>query len=181
MSLTDQTDVIAFLAEPKAYQVAAPVETVETHISRIFLAGDRAFKLKRAVKLPYVDFSTADLRLAACRKEVELNSKTAPGLYLGVRRITREDDRKLVFEGTGVLTDAVVEMRRFEQAALLDRMAEAGALTPDLMTRTARMIARFHHDAPVVHAGTGAANLTVVLDINRAGFATSHVFRADEV
>lgn len=181
MSLTDQKDVIALLAEPKAYQVVAPVETMETHISRIFLAGDRAFKLKRAVKLPYVDFSTADLRLAACRKEVELNSKTAPGLYLGVRRITREDDGTLVFEGTGVLTDAVVEMRRFEQAALLDRMAEAGALTPDLMTRTARMIARFHRDAPVVHAGTGASNLTGVLDINRAGFATSHVFRADEV
>lgn len=177
----DQTEVIAFLAEPGTYREAAPVETIETHISRIFLAGDRAFKLKRAVKLPYADFSTADLRLAACRKEVELNSGTAPGLYLGVRRITRETDGRLAFDGTGPLADAVVEMTRFDQSALLDRMAEAGTLTSELMTRTAQMIARFHRDAPVVHAGSGAANLAGVLDINRAGFATSHVFRDDEV
>nr|WP_244484534.1 bifunctional aminoglycoside phosphotransferase/ATP-binding protein [Mesorhizobium sp. Root552] len=169
------------MSDPAALGIITPVETIETHISRIFLASDRAFKMKRAVKLPYVDFSTPELRFAACCKEVELNSMTAPGLYLGVRRITRETGGKLAFGGEGELVEAVVEMQRFRQSALLDRMAEAGALTPDLMTQTALMIAHFHRQAPVVHTGDGTASLAGVLDINRAGFATSHVFSEMEV
>lgn len=69
MNQFDQTAAIAFLSEPATLGITAPVTTIETHISRIFLAGERAFKMKRAVKLPYVDFSTPGLRLAACRKE----------------------------------------------------------------------------------------------------------------
>jgi len=177
----NQTDVIAFLANPVSHGLSTPVETMETHISHIFLAGNRAFKAKRAVKLPYVDFSTPALRLDACRKEVELNSPTAPGLYLGVRRITREPTGRFAFDGSGEMIDAVVEMRRFDQSALLDQMAAAGTLTPTLLTETARTVVRFHRAAPVVHAGGGAANMAGVLDINRAGFATSGVFPADEV
>lgn len=181
MTSKDQTDAIAFLTDVALSGLAPPVETIGTHISRIFLAGDRAFKMKRAVKLPYADFSTPELRLAACRKEVGLNSPAAPGLYLGVRRITREADGALAFDGTGELVDAVVEMKRFDQTQLLDRMAGEGALTPGLMTRTARMIADFHRQAPVAHSGEGAANLAAVLDINRQGFATSRVFARAQV
>lgn len=181
MIAEDQKAAIALLADPATHGSARPVDTIETHISRIFLAGDRAFKMKRAVKLPYADFSTPDLRLATCWKEVELNSVTAPGLYLGVRRITREPDGSLALDGKGELVDAVVEMRRFDQSALLDRMALAGKLTPELLTDTARMIVRFHRSAPVIHATGGAANLAGVLDINKAGFATSHVFDGREI
>ena len=137
--------------------------------------------MKRAVKLPYVDFSTPTLRLEACEKEVALNSKTAPGLYLGVQRITRGPDGNLAFGGTGELVDAVIEMVRFDQSKLLDRMAVAGALTPTLMTAVARMIVRYHRVAPLVHCGSGTANLAGVLDINEAGFATSHVFAKAEI
>ena len=178
MIADDQRAAITLLADPATHRIAGPVEAIETHISRIFLAGDRAYKMKRAVKLPYADFSTPELRLAACRKEVELNSETAPGLYLGVRRITREPDGKLALDGIGELADAVVEMMRFDQSALLDRMAWPGALTPALMTAD-----RAHDRAlPPQRSGrsmpaVGAANMAGVLDINRAGFATSHVFR----
>ncbi len=174
-----QADAIAFLA--RGGDPAAKTEILETHISRIFLTGDRAFKMKRAVKLPYLDFSTPELRLAACRKEVEFNAPTAPGLYIGVRRITRDTNGRVVFDGSGMLVDAVVEMTRFNQSLLLDRMADACTLTPGLMAQTACMIAHFHNQAPVVHAGEGAANLAAVLDINKAGFATSHVFSREEV
>jgi len=177
----DQTDAIALLMDTEQLGIAGSIETIETHISRIFLAGDRAFKMKRSVKLPYVDFSTPELRLAACLKEVELNSITAPGLYLGVRRIARDTQGQLALNGDGELVDAVIEMKRFDQSLLLDRMATAGMLTPELMTQTARMIARFHTWVPVVHAGSGVANLAGVLDINKAGFATSHIFREEEV
>ena len=180
MIAENQHAVVKMLKDPAAYGEAGPIETIETHISRIFLVGRRAFKLKRAVKLPYVDFSTPGLRLAACEKEVELNSRTAPGLYLGIHRITREADR-LALDGSGNLVDAVIEMVRFDQSKLLDRMAAAGKLTPALMTKVARMIARYHRSAEEIHAGSGSANIGGVLDINSAGFATSHVFDGREI
>lgn len=181
MATEDQGGAIAFLADPASYGLAGPVERMETHISMIFLVGDKVYKLKKALKLPYVDFSTAAIREDACRKEVALNSETAPGLYIGVRRITRSDAGTLEFDGDGPLVDAVVEMSRFEQGQLFDRMAVAGRLTPDLMTQTARMIAFYHRRAPVVFSGGGAANIEAVLDINDAGFATSHVFGTAEL
>ncbi|MBZ9798502.1 AAA family ATPase [Mesorhizobium sp. ES1-4] len=181
MIIDDQQAATAFLSDPVSYGATGPVEAIETHISRIFLTGDRAYKMKRAVKLPYVDFSAPALRLAACEKEVELNSKTAPGLYLGVRRITREASGKLAFDGTGRMVDAAIEMIRFDQSRLLDRMAAAGELTPSLMTAVARMIVGYHRAAPTIHNGTGSSNLAGVLDINEAGFATSHVFTKAEI
>ncbi|RUW27751.1 MULTISPECIES: bifunctional aminoglycoside phosphotransferase/ATP-binding protein [unclassified Mesorhizobium] len=171
----------ALLLDPATYGETGPVEVVETHISRIFLVGRHAFKLKRAVKLPYVDFSTPALRLTACEKEVELNSKTAPGLYAGVRRITRGIDGRLAFDGAGELVDAAIEMVRFDQSKLLDRMAVAGQLTPALLTTVAGMIARYHRGASEIHTGSGSSNLADVIDINAAGFATSHVFQTDEI
>ncbi|TKD40802.1 MAG: aminoglycoside phosphotransferase [Mesorhizobium sp.] len=181
MIVEDQESVAAMLMDPAAYGETGPVEAIETHISRIFLVGQRAYKIKRAVRLPYVDFSTAVLRLAACEKEVELNSKTAPGLYLGVRRITREAGGELAFDGSGELVDAAIEMVRFDQSKLLDRMAVGGELTPALMTAVARMIVRYHRVAPEIHRGSGSSNLAGVLAINEAGFATSHVFEQAEI
>ncbi|NLS07911.1 AAA family ATPase [Rhizobium sp. P32RR-XVIII] len=181
MMTEDQSETIALLADPASYGHAGAVERMETHISMIFLVGDRAYKMKKALKLPYVDFSTGKIRDEACRKEVALNRETAPGLYVGVRRITQSVAGALEFDGKGPLVDTVVEMMRFSQEQLLDRMAVAGRLTPELMTATARMIALYHRRAPVVCFGGGAANIAAVLDINDAGFATSHVFGRTEV
>ncbi|MCA0050000.1 AAA family ATPase [Mesorhizobium sp. B283B1A] len=181
MIVDDQQAAAAFLLDPASYGATGPVEGIETHISLIFLVGQRAYKMKRAVKLPYVDFSTPTLRLAACEKEVELNSKTAPGLYLGVRRVTREADGKLAFDGAGQMVDAVIEMVRFDQSKLLDRMAAAGELTQVLMTAVARMIVGYHRAAPTIHNGSGSSNMAGVLDINEAAFATSHIFTKPEV
>ena len=84
----DQSEAIEFLRSR-----APGVELMSTHVSLIFLTGDRAFKLKRAVSYPYLDFSTPEKRLACCKAELELNRRTAPSLYLGVHTITRGDDR----------------------------------------------------------------------------------------
>ena len=181
MIVDDQTAVTAFMQDPATHGIGQPVEVIETHISHVYLAGSRAYKLKRAVKLPYVDFSTPSLRLAACEKEVELNSLTAPKLYLGTRRITREADGSLVFDGGGELVDAVVEMVRFDQQSLFDEMASEGALDSKLMTEVARMVVRFHRQVPVVHSSGGADNLAGVLSINEAGFETSSVFSQEEL
>ncbi|MCY1664648.1 bifunctional aminoglycoside phosphotransferase/ATP-binding protein [Rhizobium sp. SL86] len=180
MIVDEQREVRDFLKQSANLGQNGPVEFIETHISLIALAGSRAFKMKRAVNLPYVDFSTPEKRLEACEAELAMNSVTAPGLYRRVRRITRSADQSLVWDGEGALVDAVVEMVRFDQEQLFDRMAGAGRLTPALMTETARMIARAHRQAPIIAAGDGAGRVGRVLAINRAGFATSDVFSEDE-
>ena len=82
--MSSQPDIIQFLSNPIAYGVGVEhVEIITTHISYIFLAGEKAFKLKREVSLPYLDFSTFELRRAACNNEVRLNKRTAPNMYLG--------------------------------------------------------------------------------------------------
>jgi aminoglycoside phosphotransferase family enzyme/predicted kinase len=173
----DQGPVIAFLLDPATHGVApGDVRTIETHISVVVLAGDRAFKLKRAVRLPYVDFSTTERRLAACRQELELNRRTAPMLYRAVRRITREGSGGLVFDGGGRVVDAVVEMARFDEETLFDRMAARGALTPPLLTELARQIARFHALADSDRSRPGAARMAAVLDINERALGTTHLF-----
>ena len=86
----DQRDVIDFLSTASSYDPGVDrVDVVETHVSLVFLAGDRAYKLKRAVKYPYLDFSTVERRRVACQAELELNRRTAPELYLEVRPVVR--------------------------------------------------------------------------------------------
>ncbi|MDW6020298.1 AAA family ATPase [Mesorhizobium sp. BAC0120] len=169
------------MADAASYGSNVPVEHIETHISHVFLVGNRAFKMKRAVHYAYADFSTPEIRLAACLKEVELNSRTAPALYLGTRLITREADGQLCFDGKGEMVDAAVEMVRFDQSDLLDRMALSSRLTPALMTEVTRMVVRFHSGAPMLHISSGSANMASVLDVNEAGFAAGGLFAEEEV
>jgi uncharacterized protein len=175
-----QDEVIAFLRRPESYGLdeSAAVETAETHISIVFLAGDFAYKLKRAVKFPYLDFSTPGLRHAACEAEVTLNRRTAPQLYLEVRAISRRPDGSIGWGREGTPLDWVVVMRRFDQAKLFDRLAHAGGLTPPLMLDLAAHIAEFHCAAEPRADDGGAAvmreitatNLRILCDRHPAGF-----------
>jgi hypothetical protein len=145
----DQGEVIDFLLRPGTYGAAGPVERIDTHISVVFLTGDRAYKLKRAVRFPYLDFSTPELRRRYCEAEVAVNRRTAPQVYEGVVAVTREADGGLKLAGTGEPVDWIVVMKRFEQASLFDRLAEREALTEELMSRVADEIASFHAAAEV--------------------------------
>ncbi|PVE24153.1 aminoglycoside phosphotransferase [Microvirga sp. KLBC 81] len=168
MLVGNQSDAIAFLKDLLTSQ-GAEVELISTHASLILLAGERAFKMKRAVHYPYLDFSTPEKRLAYCQAEIELNRRTAPNLYLGVRTITRENDGSLVLGGTGPLVDAVVEMRRFGQDSLFDTMARNGVLSSELMTELTRQVAKLHRGAAVSFTHGGSAGIAAVLDINDRG------------
>src|SRR5437764_3417856 len=159
-----QAEIIAFLREPSSYPaVAGPVDTIETHISIVFLAGNRACKLKRAVKYSYVDFSTPAQRRAACAAKLRLNRRTAPQLYLEVRAIVRRPDGSIGWAGEGEALDWVVVMRRFEQKQLLDNVAMTGGLTAPLMLALTAHIAEFHQRAePRPKHGGGAAMAALV-------------------
>jgi uncharacterized protein len=153
MDVQDQSDAIALLSS-----LSDDVERHDTHVSTIILSGNRAYKLKRSVRFPYVDFSTAKQRLAACWKEFELNRRTAPSLYIAVRRITREADGRLMFDGSGELIDCVVEMVRFDQQNLFSQIAERHELTSNLLSETALVIAKFHGKAAIDHRRSGTAH-----------------------
>ena len=163
----DQQAVIAFLGDPSSYGPAIKrVDIIETHISLVFLAGDRAYKLKRAVKYPYLDFSSPEHRRRACKAELALNRRTAPALYLEVRALTHMPDGNIGFAGAGPAIDWVVVMRRFEQSSLFDALAQTGKLSVPLMYELAGHIADFHAIAERRYDFGGGAALAVIAETN---------------
>ena len=147
----DQSETIAFLeAELKSER------RIDTHGAVVFLCADRAYKLKRAVKFPYMDFSTAARRAAMCAAEIDVNRRSAPEIYLGVAPVLRRDGRLAlgeVGERSGDAVDWLVVMRRFDEEGLLDRMAARGALTPELMAALGARVAQFHDGLSAIASG----------------------------
>ena len=148
---TAQRAVVDFLASPAAHGGVVPQHVV-THISHVFLAGETAFKLKRAVALPFLDYSTPALRERFCREEVAVNRRFAPELYRGVRAVTESADG-LALDGRGPAVDWVVEMNRFAPGAQFDIMLDRGRIDGALIDAVADMIAATHQAAPVVTVG----------------------------
>lgn len=159
----DQQDAIAFLSDPASFGPGVDrVDVIETHISVVFLAGDRAYKLKRAVQYPYLDFSTEAKRRAACDAEVILNRRTAPDLYLEVRGIGRTEDGTIGWLGDGPALDWVVVMRRFDQELLFDSLARKGGLRPRLMLDLIDHVVAFHARAGRCLDRGGAAAIAAI-------------------
>lgn len=150
-----QTDVIAFL-NGGGLGNGKP-ERIDTHIASIFLTPGRAWKLKRAVRFSYLDFSTADKRKAALEEELRLNRRTAPDLYIGIHAISCDPAGRMAIDGEGVAVDWILEMRRFPDGALLSEQAEAGQLETAMLMRLAGRIQAFHANADIVRSGGGAA------------------------
>ena len=170
MITEDQTDVIEFLGA-RSTHAAASVERIDTHSAVVFLAGERAYKLKRAVRFDYLDFSTVERRRAMCEAEVRLNRRTAPGIYRGVVPITRESGGALALAGSGPPIDWVVKMHRFSQDALFDRLAAAGRLDLELMRPLAAAIEELHRIAERRTDHGGKPGMEWVIEGNAAGFA----------
>jgi aminoglycoside phosphotransferase family enzyme/predicted kinase len=150
-----QGPVADWLARPETHG-GAPVETVVTHISRVYLAGDRALKLKRAVRTNYLDFGSVAARERFCRREIEVNA-AAGALYRGVRPVLRAGDGfrlGALGETCAEAVDWVVEMARFDRGHELDRLLGAGAFDLRLADRVADAVAAMHEAAPRAAAWT---------------------------
>ena len=172
--LESQSDAVDFLAASETHG-GLPVQRIDTHIGQVFIAGDRAYKLKRAVEFPYLDFSTVALRRQACERELEINRRTAPEIYLGVAPLVRREDGTLAFGQKETATepavvDWVVVMRAFDQDGLFDRLAREGRLTDELLIALADEIHRFHDQARAIGRDEpnrgGAAGLCVTVAEN---------------
>src|SRR5260370_40302104 len=135
-----QSEVLAFLANPETHG-GAPGRRIDTPSAGVFLAGDRAFTVKRAVRYSYLDFSTLAQRRAACAAELEINRACAPGLYLRVVPIAREPNGALRLGGRGDVVEWAVEMRRFDGMRTLDRLAGDNAIDLALADKLAGAVA----------------------------------------
>jgi aminoglycoside phosphotransferase family enzyme/predicted kinase len=149
-----------------------PIETFETHISIVAFQGDRAYKLKKAVDFAFVDLSTLDLREADCLREVTLNRRLAPDVYLGVLAVT---DR------AGVVVDHVVEMQRMPAARRLSTLARSGANVTTCLERVADTVARFHAIASTGPTVALAATHDAVVELWEMGFAQTRQFEGREL
>jgi uncharacterized protein len=146
---------IAALRDPRCYpHPVDAVELVETHISWVLLAGEYAYKVKKPVRLPFLDFSTLAARRRYCEEELRLNLRTAPELYLDVLPVVQTAGGPS-FVGAGAPLDYAVRMRRFPADALADTLARRGALGPAQVDALAQAVARFHASLPATAAAAG--------------------------
>jgi len=163
-----QEAVFALLADPATYGGEA-VKRIDTHAASVFLAGDRALKVKRAVRFPFLDYSTLAKRESACEAELRINRSFAPEIYRRVVAITREADGALKLDGAGTAVEWAVEMRRFDENATLDRLA-AGKIDAALSDALGRAVAALHARAGAVEAGPWIAALADYIGQNDAAF-----------
>jgi aminoglycoside phosphotransferase family enzyme/predicted kinase len=182
MIVEDQSEAISFLSRPQSYGAGTEhVARIDTHGAVVFLAGSRAYKMKRAVRFPYMDYSTLKQRREACGSEIYVNRRTAPALYIGVAALVRDKGGELRLgeprepddphPPAGEVVEWLVVMRRFDQEALLDRMARHGELGETLMIAVADIVARFHRQAEPRTDRGGSGGLRWVLESNAQSFA----------
>ncbi len=142
-------DHLAGLLDPAAYPHACgDLRLVETHISWVILTGDLAYKLKKPVRFPFVDFSTLARREHFCREELRCNRRFAPELYLDVVPVVRDDDGRLRVDGRGQAVEWAVKMRQFPADAELDRVLERGELGADMLETFGSSLAAQHAELP---------------------------------
>lgn len=166
----DQQPVIDFLDDPANHGGAA-VKRIDTHAASVFLTGERALKIKRAVRFPFLDFSTLEKRKAACVAEIEVNRLYAPDIYRGVVAITRAADGTLAIGGQEDGNNAepvewAVEMARFDETQTLDHLADKGRIDAALADKLGRAVAKAHAAVSVVADAGFADTLAEIIEQN---------------
>ena len=175
--------IAALLADPATYGLppTTPVTRIDTHAAAVFLAGTRAFKVKRPVRYSYLDYSTLAKREAACRAELAVNEPFAAALYLGVVPVIRTAAGTLAIGGAGDVVEWLVEMQRFDETLTLDHLADAGELSEPLIDALAETVAAGHARMPAADAATWIEALASYAADDRATFRTAHdLFPPDE-
>ena len=167
---SEQVEIVEFLSKPSSYvETVDAVGRIDTHTAIVFLAGRKVYKLKRAVRLPYLDFSTLEKRAAACRNEFDRNR-------------TASSEISLKIDGQGEPVEWLVVMNRFEQAAVLDNMAVCKELDIGLMDPLAERIADYHARARQVFDYDGECIVSrVVTQIVNATSQAADKFELCEV
>jgi aminoglycoside phosphotransferase family enzyme/predicted kinase len=175
-----QEEVFALLANPATH--GNLVKRIDTHAAVLFLTRDRVLKIKRAVRFPFLDFSTREKRKAACEAEIEANRRFAPEIYRNVVAITREGDGRLALGGSGNPVEWAVEMQRFDESMTLDHLADEGRIDVALADQLGRVIAEAHERASPVASMPWIEAIRDYIDEHETAFgAMPDLFPAAEV
>ncbi len=161
-----QDRVFAFLTDPATHP---DVHRIDTHAAAVFLEAARALKIKRAIKFPYLDYSTLAKRKAACDEEIKVNRAFAPQIYHRVVSITQNADGSLSIDGSGPPVEFAIEMTRFDERQTIDHLAEAGELDRDLVDAIADAVAASHAVAPLAPAEPWIKSIPAIIDDNTEG------------
>ncbi len=173
-----QERVFAFLCDSTH---RADVQRIDTHAASVFLEGDRALKIKRAVRFPFLDYSTLDKRKAACEEEIKVNRPFAPQIYRRVVPITQDAAGQLTIDGPGKPVEYAVEMTRFDERRTIDHLARKGALDGHLVEAMADAIADAHRIAQVIPADPWLQSIPKLIDDNSNALHAAGSFPADDV
>jgi aminoglycoside phosphotransferase family enzyme/predicted kinase len=173
-----QESVFAFLTDPERHPA---VHRVDTHAASVFLEGDRALKIKRAIRFPYLDYSTLEKRKAACDEEMKINRQFAPQIYRRVVPITQNNDGSFEIDGKGAPVEFAIEMTRFDERQTIDHLAEAGPLDPDLVDAIADAIAAAHVGAPVAPVERWIDSIPRIIESNTAAFQAAACFPGSDI
>jgi hypothetical protein len=169
----DQSAVMEFMGKPGSHGLAeddGPVVRIDTHGAAVFLAGSKAYKIKRAVCFPFMDFSTLARREEACHAEIEINQPNASEIYRGVIAITRDKTGKLAFNGRGVPIEWAVEMNRFDPQMSFDNLAATNLLNDDDLDGAVDAIITFQNHAPIRCAADWVSDLNSYIEQNDQAF-----------
>src|SRR5579883_3549306 len=173
-----QEKVFAFLGDPAHHP---DVQRIDTHAASVFLEGNRALKIKRAIRFPFLDYSTLDKRKAACEEEIKVNRPFAPQIYRRVVPITQAADGQLSVDGPGTPVEYAVEMTRFDERKTVDHLARDGALDGRLVDAMADAIAAAHRVAPAVPADPWLQSVPKLIDDNSTAMRAAGGFAADDI
>ncbi len=166
----NQDAVADFLGDSATHDLNRPVIRVDTHDAIVFLAGPYVYKIKRAVRYPYLDFSTLEKRRSACQREIEVNRDNAPEIYLGIIAITTDSHGELAIGGSGEVVEWAVKMRRFDEKATLDLIAAHGPLPASLIDALTLALVDSHARAVQRSVGPWIADLAAYVDNDESCF-----------
>jgi aminoglycoside phosphotransferase family enzyme len=141
-----QKQVVEALMKPEAYdEEPGRIELIQTHISFVFLTSNFVYKVKKAVDLGFLDFTTLEKRRFFCEKELELNRRLCEGMYLEVVPINRSNTIRI--KGEGETVEYAVKMKRMPQESKMSKLLEENKVDTKLIDRIAKIIAEFHSKA----------------------------------
>jgi aminoglycoside phosphotransferase family enzyme len=156
-----QTEIVDALLTPEAYpQDAGKIELIQTHISFVFLTKNYVYKVKKAVNFGFLDFSTLDKRYAYCKKELELNRRLCPEIYLEVVPITKSNG--IMVNGNGVTIEYALKMKRLPQERIMTLLLKEKKVDKKTIDKVARIVAEFHSKAQTSPEISGFGSLKIV-------------------
>jgi len=174
-----QKQVVEAMMKPEAYdEDPGQIELLQTHISMVFLTKNFVYKVKKAIDLGFLDFTTLEKRHLFCKKELELNRRLCGDMYLGVVPINRSDNIRI--EGEGETVEYAVKMKRMPQERMMNKLLEKNEVDSKLVDRIARMISNFHSKAETDRRISEFGSLSMIEANWRENFEQTQEF-VDEI